>query len=293
MSRPEALDVMSILAARPAAASPAPEDERERSVVAWNGSRSARSALAWAAARERRRGGSLTLVRVLEDSGGFRTRSEVQRALAELDAELSALSKAFPGLIVGGELRAGSAEDTLPALASGRALLVVGTRSVSGDVRRSPWSMGMRLLAGSRASIALVPTENWSWRSGVVALFRGAVDGAAVLFAAEEAQAKGMRLTLVAHEGTGPDARDEAELVAAAFPGLQLDVLLAGAVEPVLIGLARSASLVVTGADDSARRRPPLRVPLAAASEAPVAVIRGPRLQRAVAEPARATRSLF
>ena len=284
---------MSILAARPAAVSTASQDERERTVVAWNGSRSARAALAWAAARERRRGGSLTLVQVLEDSSGFRPRSEVQRALTGLDAELSALGKAFPGLTIGGELRAGSAEEVLPALASGRALLVVGTRSVNGDVRRSPWSLGMRLLTGARASIALVPTENWSWRAGVVALFRGAADGAAVLFAAEEAQAKGMRLTLVAPEVAASDAAEAAALVREAFPGLDLDVLPAAAVEPVLVGLARSAALIVVGADGTSHHHQPLDIPLAAASEAPVAVIRAPRLERAVGDPARAARSLF
>jgi hypothetical protein len=151
----------------------------------------------------------------------------------------------------------------------------------------------MRLLAGGRASIALVPTENWSWRTGVVSLFRGAADGAAALFAAEEAQAKHMRLTLVAPEAAGADAEEAADLVRAAFPGLEIHVLRAPSVEPVLIGLARSAALVVTGVDDAGGRRPPLRVPLAAASEAPVAVIRPPRLQRAVADPARAARTVL
>jgi hypothetical protein len=284
---------MSILAARPAAAPPAHEVERERSVVAWNGSRSSRSALAWAAARERRRDGNLGLIRVLEQSGGFRPRNEVQRALADLDAELGALGKAFPGLAVSAELRAGSAEETLPTVAGGPALLVVGTRAVRGDERRSLWSLGLRLLAAGQASVALVPSECWSWRTGVVAAFRGPADGAAVLFAADEAQAKGMRLTLVAPDERARDAADEADLVAAAFPALHIEVIRAAAVAPVLIGMARSAALVVTGPDNAAPHAAPLSNTLAAASEAPVAVIRAPRLQRAVGGSGRAARSLF
>jgi Universal stress protein family len=284
---------MSILAPRSAATTPAPEVDRERSVVAWNGSRSARSALAWAAARERRRNGELTLLRVLEDAGGFRPRSDVERALEELDAELKALRKAFPGLAVSAELRAGSAEEVLPAIATGPALLVVGSRSVGGEQVRSPWSLGMRLLAGARASVVLVPTEIWSWRTGVVASFRGPVDGAAVLFAAEQAQANDMPLTLVVPEQIAREADDRAGLVAEAFPGLRLDVISAAAVAPVLIGLARSAALVVAGSDQAAAHGEPLRTTLAAASEAPVAVIRAPRLRHAVAAPARSARSRF
>lgn len=283
---------MSILAARPAPA-PVPEVDRDRSVVAWNGSRSARSALAWAAAREQRRGGSLALVRVLDDVGGFRARSDVQRALGELDAELRALRKAFPGLAASAELRAGSTEE-LSALATRPALLVVGARTVGGEQVRSPWSLAMRLLAGTRGSVALVPTEIWSWRAGVVVSFRGPVDGAAVLFAAEEAQARATRLSLVVPEQLAADADADAEagLVVAAFPGLRVEVIRAAAVAPVLIGLARSAALVVTGSDQTAAHGAPLRTTLAGASEAPVAVIRAPRLQHADAAGERSARSV-
>jgi len=285
---------MSTLAARPPSVPSAPEAERERSVVAWNASRSARSALAWAAAREHRRGGSLSLVRVLDEVvGTFRLRSDVQRGLAELDAELVALRKAFPGLAVTAELRGGAAEEVLPSVATGPALLVVGAHAIRGSAMRSPWSLGLRLLAGGQTSIAIVPTECWSWRSGVVVPYRGAVDGAAVLFAAEEAQARAMRLTLVAPEGPGPDAVAEAELIRAAFPGLGLDVIRVTAVAPVLIGLARSAALLVTGSEDLSDGEPPLCAALASASEAPVAVIRAVGLRPPGATPARSLRSLF
>jgi hypothetical protein len=232
------------------------------------------------------------LVRVLEDVAGYRLSSEVQRALSDLDAELAALRKAFPDLDVSADLRAGSAEEVLPAASTGPALLVVGARTIDGAAVRSPWSLGLRLLAGGRASVALVPTECWSWRSGVVAPFRGPIDGAAVLFAADEALARGMRLTLVADEAVGGGAEEVRDLVAAAFPGLDLDVVRTPSPAAVLIGLARSAALVVTGADDPADRRP-LAEGLAAASEAPVAVIRAPRLRRQGGMPARAARSLF
>jgi len=280
---------MSILTARPARVPLDGGPDPDRSVVAWNGSRSARAALAWAAARERRRAGGLLLVRVLEDAGGLRLRSDVQRALTELDAELAALRKAFPGLEVAADLRAGSAEEVLPALAAGGALLVVGTRSIGGATTRSPWSLGLRMLAGGRASVALVPTECWSWRSGVVASFRGSVDGAAVLFAADEAQARGMRLTLVVEEGA--DAAAERDLLRAAFPGLDVSVLRTALPVPVLVGLARSAALVVTGPDDPGDREP-LATSLAVASEAPVAVVRAPRLGRGAGASTRAARSL-
>jgi hypothetical protein len=283
---------MSILTARPVRAPLDAGPGPERSVVAWHGTRSSRAALAWAAAREQRRGGAVVLVRVLEDGGGFRLSSEVQRALGELDAELAALRKAFPDLDVSADLRAGSAEEVLPAVSTGAALLVVGTHTIDGAAVRSRWSLGLRLLAGGRASVAIVPTECWSWRTGVVAPFRGAIDGAAVLFAAEEAQARGMRLTLVADETVGAGADEERELVAAAFPGLEVGVVRAAAPAPVLVGLARSAALVVTGADDPADRRP-FAAGLAAASEAPVAVIRAPRLRRQGGTSARAARSLF
>jgi hypothetical protein len=169
---------------------------------------------------------------------------------------------------------------------------VVGTRTVGGEQVRSPWSLGMRLLGAPHVSVALVPTENWSWRSGVVVSFRGPVDGAAVLFAAEEAQARAARLSLVVPERLAWAADDEAALVVAAFPGLKVDVIRAAAVAPVLIGLARSAALVVTGTDQTAAHGAPLRTTLAAASEAPVAVIRAPRLQRADAAAERSARSL-
>jgi hypothetical protein len=288
---PEANAAMSILAARPAAAPPVPEPEGERSVVGWSGTGTARAALAWAAAREHRRGGALVLVRVLEDSGGFRPRADVQRALDELDAELAALRKAFPGLSVTADLCPGSAEEVLPTVASGPALLVTGARGIRGDAVRSPWSLSMRLVSAGRASVVIVPTDCWSWRTGVVTAWRGPEDGAAVLFAAEEAQARGMRLTLVATEEHGRDIGEEAELVRDAFPGLELEVLRA-APGPVLVGLARSAALVVIGADAPGDPEP-LSVTLAAASEAPVAVIRAPRIRTTGGAPARALRARF
>lgn len=282
---------MSILAARTAAVPPLPEPEQDRSVVAWNGTLSARAALAWAAARQRRRGGVLVLTRVLEDAGGFRPRSDVQRTLGELDAELRALHKAFPELAVRADLRPGSAEEVLPAAATGSALLVVGARGIDGDALRSRWSLGMRLVSARQASVAIVPTDCWSWRSGVVTAWRGPEDGAAVLFAAEEAQARGMRLTLVAGDERGPRTGEEAELVRDAFPGLDLEVIDA-APAPALVGLARSAALVVIGAERPGHPEP-LSSALAAASEAPVAVIRAPRIPATGGAPARALRSRF
>jgi hypothetical protein len=133
-----------------------------------------------------------------------------------------------------------------------------------------------------------VPPDCWSWRSGVVAPFRGTVDGAAVLFGAEEAQARGTRLTLVA-EGVGArHAGEQGELVRAAFPGLEVAVVQAAAAAPVLNGLARSAALVVVGAESP--QEPRLSAVLATASEAPVAVIRSPRLRRLPAAPGRPER---
>ena len=166
-----------------------------------------------------------------------------------------------------------------------------GARGIRGDAVRSPWSLGMRLVGAGRASVAIVPTDCWSWRSGVVTAWRGPEDGAAVLFAAEEAQARGMRLSLVATKERGLDMGEEAELVRDAVPGLELEVLRA-APGPVLVGLARSAALVVSGADAPGDPQS-LSVALAASSEAPVAVIRAPRVGAAGGAVARAQRARF
>jgi hypothetical protein len=76
-----------------------------------------------------------------------------------------------------------------------------------------------------------------------------------------------------------------------AFPGLELEVLRA-APGPVLAGLARSAALVVIGADAPGDPQS-LSVALAASSEAPVAVIRAPRIRAVGGAPARALRARF
>lgn len=286
---------MSILAARPAPAGQVDRPPRERSVVAWNGSRAARAALAWAAGRERRRGGVVHLVRVIEEPGStFRLRGDVQRALAELDAEVAVLARAFPDLAVEAELRAGSAEEQLRALADARTLLVVGTRSVSTGGSRSPWSLAVRLASSGRSAVAVVPTEAWSWRCGVVAAIDGSGSGPAALLAAEEAVSRGTGLTLVAPEGGAADA--EADLVRAAFPGLEVELLRVRTPGPVLIGLARCAELVVVGGHERSGRAPQapsLRSMLVAGSEAPVMVAASPSLQRTSGSFAGAMRSFL
>jgi nucleotide-binding universal stress UspA family protein len=282
---------MSIHAARPA---PAEQPQRARSVVAWNGSRAARAALAWASARERRRGGLVHLVRVIEDTGSaFRLRGDVQRALAELDAEVAALGKAFPGLAVDAELRGGSTEEQLRSLVDPATLLVVGTRPVSTGDSRSPWSLSVRLAGAGRTAVAVVPTETWSWRSGVVVALDGPGSGPAALLGAEEADARSTRLTLVEPEGSG-GAQAVADLVRGAFPELDVEVLRVRALVPVLIGLARCAELVVVGMEDAGGRPSPtasLRATLVAASEAPVVVAGAPQAHRGSSAAAGAMRS--
>jgi hypothetical protein len=115
-----------------------------------------------------------------------------------------------------------------------------------------------------------------------------------VLLAAEEADARGAVLTLVASDGPAVDP--EADLVRSAFPDLEVEVVRARAATPVLIGLARCAELVVVGTGlPSARppHAPSLGAVLAAASEAPVVIAAAPRAPRTSGSFAGAMRSFL
>lgn len=174
-----------------------------RTVVAWDGTPEAHAALDWAVAREEPRGGSVVIVRVVDDAlleaiSDDETTEAVTGALQGLQEQVDRLSKTCPELPVGSEIVRGDPLDRLKWFSNPSTVLVLGTHDPSIRQPRFAWTLTAKLIAGAHGPLVIVPTGPATARTGVVV----GVDGseasmAAATFAATEADRLHTHLLLV------------------------------------------------------------------------------------------------
>ncbi|SDK97142.1 universal stress protein [Cryobacterium sp. Sr8] len=249
----------------------------ETTIVAWDGSAPARSALEWAARWAS--GGDLTLVRVLEDSIGITDYivddSMVDAARAALEDAAAEVRLAHPDLRVESEFVRGDPIGELRRRSAPNRLVVVGTHRREGSKLRFEWSVGARLAASARGPVAIVPETDSATRSGVVVGIDGSTaSDAAVAFAAEHASRSHQPLRII-HAWQeppvwqGPDSLDpvpsqdfldsledthqqilneSVTKVTDAWPELPVrGTLMHGPPQPALLEASRGAAVLVVG----------------------------------------------
>jgi nucleotide-binding universal stress UspA family protein len=123
---------------------------------------------------------------------------EFDAAAAAVAAEAARIRQELPGRRVTSEIIIGDTLNALRRYTDPTTLLVVGTHKRDFPHRRFAWSLGSRLAASALGPVAIIPHQVDGVRSGIVA----GVDGSetslrAALFAADEAQLRGVPLHLV------------------------------------------------------------------------------------------------
>ncbi|MDJ0350112.1 universal stress protein [Cryobacterium sp. PH29-G1] len=245
-----------------------------QTVVAWDGTDPAKSALDWALARSAD-GGEFTLVHVLDHTVSsadyFVEESTVERAREVLTDEADRVGQQHAALTVHADLRSGDPIAELRGLSGADTLVVVGTHRRRGSTLRYEWSLGARLASSANGPVAIIPESDNMNRTGIVVGVDGsAASAAAVDFAAAEADRTGQELhaihawqePLVWRDTSQPDARflqsiesshrrilDESLLaVSRRFPALHIRAsLLRGAPQSALLDAAHGAALLVVG----------------------------------------------
>jgi nucleotide-binding universal stress UspA family protein len=171
----------------------------DKTVVAWNATAEADAALDWAIAREAQRHGGISLVFIIDESR--RDHDAQQReheARAALHSAADRARAAAPGCMVTSTLSHGDVPDGLLQFANEGWVLAVGARGRSSGRPRSARSMGSRLAAAGRGTIAVVPEHFSTMGREVVVGFDGSVEAeSAANLGAAEAERLGTELVLV------------------------------------------------------------------------------------------------
>lgn len=245
-----------------------------RTVVGWDGSGGARNALDWAVARELCTGGTLELVRVVDNtritSEFTMTEATISNARRATDQEGERLIRLYPSLTVNVHVVLGDPYVELLRFTGPDALVVVGTERRHGARTRYRWSLGARLAAQSRFAVAVTPPPGDAPRHGIVAGFDGSdLSSRIVEVAVAEAERASERLTVV-HAWQEPMADGrfleddklivtlsnrhhdlltrEVDRVRVQHPHLRVEAILVRN-DPIraLLNAGRTASLVVVG----------------------------------------------
>ncbi len=241
------------------------------SVVAWNGSASARAALLWALRRERERSGrgGLLLLTVIDEafrSCGQAAMDELTVAARQaLEAEVTWVERMAPEVSVTARLLEGDPERELLRHCPDGSMLIVGRGEPRSHFHRR--ALAPRLASQASVPVALVRADRGQDRSGVIVGVDGSNASAeASVVAAEEAHHRHEPLHLVhAWPGTnpGPPAPtspdtdlahhrrilDEAvRAIREGFPSLDIAPHLeSGQAASVLSRQAQTAALLVVG----------------------------------------------
>ena len=247
----------------------------ERTVVAWDGTESANAALTWALNRERRRNGTLTLVRVIDDttvsSDYLTTASSVESEKTDLDVVVERVRADDPHIAIDPVLVRGDPGERIRRFSRADTLVVVGARGPAESGRAHRWSIGSKLAANIGGPIAIIPVPTRQVGTGVVVGIDGsAASEAAIRFALAEAALLDQPLTAV-HAWEAPPIWQDAYVPNEALfqsleeshqllldeatregvtlnPDLVVHQKLArGAAPRVLVRAARDASLLVVG----------------------------------------------
>lgn len=261
-------------------------------LVGWNGNTASHTALDWAITREYLLDRHVILCHVSNDAVSD------MGTLAALEHFADTLEHERSGLRFTAELLHGDPVAQLERRCSDGTLLVVGTDTRNEHPRRFERSLGMKLALRGTIGLVIVPIDARRGAAGIVV----GVDGspasyAALAVAADEASAREEALTVVrawalrpvdedcgrpyAQQVSAETARQRCDLerhldpVRRRHPELRLELrFVHGPTVAGLLGTARSAGLLVLGADDPGR---PLgtRVDHAAimAMHVPVAII--------------------
>lgn len=242
----------------------------EKTVVGWDGSEGADSALEWALSRPLAE--PLTLVQAdnkiaLQET--FAANSPAAKARISLMEKADVLRTEHPGKTIHTEVVADDAAEALASFSSPSTLIVVGRRNATGHRSRRTWSVGAKVSGSAEGPVAVIPHPLGTTGSSIVV---GVDDPeeAALLFAAEEASRTGLSLTLVrAWEGpplwsgqTEPDPEyleslsemyrnlvaDATENIRSRYPDLIMHPHVEqGVSADVLLQAARGAQMLVVG----------------------------------------------
>lgn len=177
-------------------------DMDHKTVVAWDGSAAADAALDWAIEREHARGGTIALVRVIDDVAPAIEYQEAQREVTaerdELDAAAARATEAAPGCLVTSTTIRGLPYDELIRFVGPECLLAVGTQRRTAARFHYGWSMGARLAAAARGAVAIIPAVSTGLRRGIVVGYDGSPESrTAVSLAAADAAGQSEPLVIV------------------------------------------------------------------------------------------------
>jgi len=245
----------------------------DKTIVAWDDSAPAQSALDWAIGRSSDRG--LAMVRVTDRSMAaadyFLAESTIATARGALMDAAERVRAAHPGIHLESELLTGDPIEELRRRTDATTLVVVGTHKREGPTVRYEWSVGARLAGAANGPVAIIPENDGARGLGVVVGVDGSdSSNAAVEFAAEEAARTGQELRaihawqepLVWRDTVVPDAEflsslqkvhrqvldDAVAAVAERFPDLPVHrTLVRGPAQWALLDAARGAALLVVG----------------------------------------------
>jgi nucleotide-binding universal stress UspA family protein len=171
-------------------------------VVAWDSSSSSDAALDWAIHRERARGGTIHIVRVLDDVGPATDHGASEREITAARSELAAtavrVQKHAPGCLVTSTLVLGVPYDELLRFVRPGSVLAVGTQRRTAARFHYGWSMGAQLAAAAKGAVAIVPDMPAEAPSGIVVGYDGSPESRAALrVAASEAGLRAEELIVV------------------------------------------------------------------------------------------------
>lgn len=242
----------------------------ERTVVGWDSSKGALSALEWALTRPPSE--TLVLVQVDNDVAleeTFAANSTAGKARIDLMEKAERLRDEHPDKTIHTELVQGDVAASLAAFSSPSTLVAVGTRHAMGRRPRRKWSAGARIAATAEGPVAVIPHPLvLDARSIVVGV--DDPEESALLFAAEEAARTGAILRPVRawegpplrHGQTEQDAdyleslaemyrslvTDAMESVLTRYPDLSIEpVVERGIPAEVLLDAADGAGMLVVG----------------------------------------------
>lgn len=181
-------------------------------IVGWDGTPAAESALEWAAAREEAGGRSLRVLRVAPAPDDELSAVDDTVLLRRLHHRLAWLRRVHPVLEVAGEIVHGEVVDRLCRAALDGSTLVVGEdRQVTG-VLRSRRHIASRISTLARGTVIVVPlggaVPTGSHRRVVVGIDGTQASLDALRFAAEAARERGARLVAV-HTWAEPTVWDD------------------------------------------------------------------------------------
>jgi nucleotide-binding universal stress UspA family protein len=175
----------------------------DRTVVAWDGTAEALSALEWAVTRERPRQGRVLLVRIFQDAlldaiSDDETRHATADALHDLDDQVVRLSRTEPDLQIASQVVRGDPRYRLEAFSSPTSVVVLGAHDPAVRKPLLAWSLTAQLVSEARGPLVIVPSGPPSREAGIVVGVDGSAESAAAVeFAADEAERTQSPLILV------------------------------------------------------------------------------------------------